>query len=90
MLRDKYSFPELSAYVEEIQGKCFECLVVNKSHHQEPTKMTAIPEKPWQRIAADFSGPYPNGHYNLVVVDKQTRYPEVVTTPSTACQPTTE
>ena len=50
-----------------------------------------IPKKPWDTIAVDFGGPYPDGHYNLVAIDKRTRYPEVhvETTASTACNPAT-
>ncbi|XP_033112464.1 uncharacterized protein K02A2.6-like [Anneissia japonica] len=47
-----------------------------------------IPERPWDVISVDFGGPYPNGHYHLVAVEKRKRYPEVETTYSTAFQPT--
>ncbi|KAL9982490.1 hypothetical protein ACROYT_G004539 [Oculina patagonica] len=57
---------------------------------QEPVKVTDIAKKPWDVIAVGFSGPYPDGHYNLVAIDKRTRYPEVVKTNSTAFQPTKE
>lgn len=38
----------------------------------------------------DFGGPYPGGHYNLVVIDKRTRYPEVERLYSTAITSTKE
>ena len=44
----------------------------------------------WDVIAVDFSGPYPDGHYNLVAIDKRTRYPEFAKTHSTAFQLTKE
>ncbi len=47
-------------------------------------------KEPRDVIAVDFSGPYPDGHYNLVAIDKRTRYPEVVKTHLAAFQPTTE
>ena len=75
--------------VEQIVGQCFECQVTKKQHRSEPVKMKPIPEKPWEIVAVDFGGPYPDGHYNLVAVDKRTRYPEVETTHSTAVKPTT-
>lgn len=28
-------------------------------------------------MSIDFDGPYPDGHYNLVAIDKRTRYPMV-------------
>ncbi|XP_038062363.1 uncharacterized protein K02A2.6-like [Patiria miniata] len=90
MLREKYWFPMMNSMVEQIIGQCYECQVTTKDHKQQPIKMTPIPEKPWEVIAVDFGGPYPDGHYNLVAVDKRTRYPEVKTTHSTAFKPTME
>lgn len=34
----------------------------------------------------DYGGPYPDGHYNLVLIDKRTRYPVVESVPSTDFQ----
>ena len=77
MLRRKYWFPMMNSLVENIIGQCYECQVTTKQHRQKPVKMTVITEKPWESIAVDFGGPYPDGHYNLVVTDKRTRYPDV-------------
>ena len=76
--------------VEQLVGQCYECQVTTREHRQEPLKRTEIPEKPWQVVSVDFGGPYPDGHYNLVVIDKRTRYPEVETLYSTAVKPTKE
>ena len=48
--------------------------------------MTELPERPWQNISLDFSGPYPSGEYLLIVVDDYSRYPvaELVRTTSAA------
>ena len=35
-----------------------------------------------------FGGPYPDGHYNLVIIDKRTRFPIVEQTTSTPCRVT--
>nr|XP_006814683.1 PREDICTED: uncharacterized protein K02A2.6-like [Saccoglossus kowalevskii] len=83
MLREKYWFPAMNNLVEQIIGQCYECQVTTQQHKQEPIKMTTIPEKPWDVILVDFGGPYPDGHYNLVAIDKRTRYPEVETVYST-------
>ncbi|CAC5367355.1 unnamed protein product [Mytilus coruscus] len=74
MFREKYWFPTMNSMVEKIIGQCYECQVTTKQHKEEPLKMTLIPEKPWEIVSIDFGGPYPNGHYNLVVRDKRTRY----------------
>ena len=88
MLRSKYWFPTMNMMIDELIGRCFECQVATKQHTEEPIKPTVIPQKPWEEIAIDFGGPYPDGHYNLVAIDKRTRYPEVKVAYSTSFKPT--
>ena len=83
MLRRKYWFPEMNRMIEDIVGKCFDCQVATQCYRSEPLKMTEIPEEPWSTVAMDFRGPYPDGHYNLVMIDKRSRYPIVEETTST-------
>ena len=90
MLRQKYWFPEMNKMAEQLVGQCYECQVTTREHRQEQLKMTEIPEKPWQVVAVDFGGPYPDGHYNLVIIDKRTRCPKVETLYATAVKPTKE
>ena len=90
MLRERYWFESMNRMIEELLNQCFECRVTTKEHRSEPVKTTEIPNKPWEVISTDFGGPYPDGHYNLVMVDKRTRYPAVETTYSTAFKPTKE
>ena len=90
MIRAKYWFPNMNTLIDQMIGQCYECQVTTKQHREEPIKPTVIPQEPWEHIAVDFGGPYPDGHYNLVAIDKRTRYPEVETTPSTGTKPTTE
>ena len=88
LLREKYWFPEMNRMTEDVIGQCYECQVTTKQHVEEPIKTTPIPEEPWDVVSIDFGGPYPDGHYNLVVIDKRTRYPEVETTRSTSFKAT--
>ena len=67
----------MNKMVEHIVGQCYECQVTTQEHRHEPLKMTEIPDKPWRIVSVDFSGPFPDGHYNLVVINKTTSYPEV-------------
>ena len=90
MLRQKYWFPEMNKMIEQTVGQCYECQVTTKDHRKEPLRMTEIPEKPWQVVSVDFGGPYPDGHYNLVITDKRTRYPEIEVVYSTAMKSTKE
>ena len=57
--------------------------VTTEDHREEPIKVTTIPSKPWSTVALDHGGPYPDGQYNLVMIDKRTRYPVVEAVPST-------
>ena len=77
MLRAKYCFPRLNSMVEDAISKCYECQICTEEHRQEPVKPTDIPETAWHTLSVDFGGPYPDGHYNLVIIDKRTRFPVV-------------
>jgi len=90
MLRARYWFPGMNAVVEDIIGKCFECQITTKEHHNKRIKPSEIPLRAWNTVSIDFGGPYPDGHYNLVVIDKRTRYPEVEQVSSTTYTKTAE
>ena len=85
LLREKSWCPSMNSI-----GQCYECQVTMKQHRQETVKVTDSPKKPWEVIAVDFGGPYPDGHYNLLAIDKRTRYPEVAKIHLTAARPTVE
>ena len=46
--------------------------------------MSKLPRGPWDKVSVDFSGPYPNGEYLLVVIDEYSRFPEIEIVRSTA------
>lgn len=88
MLRTKYWFPYMNSLVDHTVEQCFECKVPNTRIKEEPIKPSVISSKPWETVSADFSGPCPGGQYNLVVIDKRTRYPEVEPTCTTGSKTT--
>ena len=88
MLRNKYWFPTLNSMVENIISKCFQCQLISDEQKQEPVKPTEIPEIAWNTLSVDFGGPYPDGHYNLVLIDKRTRYPVIEQIRSTSFRTT--
>ena len=90
MLREKYWFAAMNSIIDQVIEQCYECKVATKDSKEEPIKPSEIPAKPWDVIAVDFGGPYPDGHYNFVLVDKRTRYPVVEEVPSTAMRHTKE
>ena len=83
MIREKYWFPMMNKMIENILAQCYECMVTRKEHRTCPIKPQVIPASEWHTVSIDFGGPYPDGHYNLVVIDKRTRYPEVEVVRST-------
>ena len=83
MLRQKYWFPLMNSIIDTTVDQCYECKVTTEDHREEPIKVTTMPSKPWSTVALDHGGPYPDGHYNLVMIDKRTRYPVVEAVPST-------
>ena len=87
-LSKKYWFPLMNSMVQHIICQCYKCQVTTKQYRQKPVK--DIPKKPRDIIAVDFGGPYPDGHNNLVAVDRRTRYLGAAKTHSTAAKPTME
>ena len=83
MLREKYWFPLMNSMIDKAIDQCYECKVATKESREEPIKVTSIPSRPWDTVAVDHGGPYPDDHYNLVMIDKRTRYPVVEAVPST-------
>ena len=70
--------------VEDAVSRCYQCQVATPEHKQEPVKPSEILETAWHTLSVDFGGPYPDGHYNLVVIDKRTKFPVVEQTTSTS------
>ena len=40
---------------------------------EQPIKPSAISGKRWETVYVDFGGPYPDSHYNLVIIDYKER-----------------
>ena len=86
MLREKYWFPLMNSMIDTAIYQCYECQVATKRDREEPIKVTSIPNHPWDAVSIDHGGPYPDGHYNLVLIDKRTRYTVVESVSSTDFQ----
>ncbi|XP_043216302.1 uncharacterized protein K02A2.6-like [Amphibalanus amphitrite] len=84
LLRAQVWFPHLDALVDEKISKCLACQASTFTPTRDPLKPTPLPERPWQRVAADFWGPLSSGEHLLVVIDEYSRYPEVEITSSTS------
>ena len=76
----------MNSMIDTAIDQGYECQVAAKGDREEPIKVTSIPNRPWDTVSIDHGGPYPDGHYNLVLIDKRTRYPVVEFVPSTDFQ----
>ena len=83
MLREKYWFPDMNKMTKRVVENCYECQLTTKQYRQEPVKMTRYQKNHGRSCQLILGGLYPDGHYNLVVIDKRTRYPKVEAVHST-------
>ena len=86
LLRSAVWFPGMDRMTGDIVRSCLPCQAATQQKPKEPLQMTELPERPWQKVSLDFSGPYPSGEYCLIVVNDYSRYPvvELVSTTSAA------
>lgn len=79
-------FPLKKSIIDTAIDQCYECQVPTKENRREPIKVTYIASRPWDTVSIGHGRPYPVGYYNIVLIDKRTRYPEVEPVPSTNFQ----
>ena len=84
LLRTRVWFPRLDALVDKKIASCLACQASTSTPTRNLLKPTPLPDRPWQRVAADFWGPLSSGQHLLVVIDEYSRYPEVEITSSTS------
>ena len=78
LIRDKVWLPGIDKLADEKVKNCLSCQAAStKSPPLEPLRMTPLPSAPWKEVAVDFAGPFPSGHYIMVVTDEFSRFPEV-------------
>ena len=75
-LRSKVYWPGMDKAAEKHCKSCHGCQLVAQPNPPEPIRSTALPDAPWQHLAANLMGPFPSGHSILVVVDYYSRFYE--------------
>ena len=73
----------MNSMINPAINQCYEFQVATKEKSEEPIKDTNILSHPWDTASINHGGPYPDDLYNLVRIDKRTRYPVVAAVPST-------
>ncbi|XP_064466262.1 uncharacterized protein K02A2.6-like [Ornithodoros turicata] len=69
-------WPGLDRNIEQVVGECRACQATRNA----PSRCVhpwPLPNNPWERLHADFAGPF-NGNTFLIVVDSFSKWPEVV------------
>ena len=84
LLEKKVWFPGIDKAVEETVKNCIYSQASTVSNSVEPLTMSPLPSAPWSELSIDFSGPYPNGEYFLVLIDEYSRFPFVEIVKSTS------
>lgn len=77
LLREKVWFPGIGKAVEKLVKGCIPCQAVLAEVSYTPIEMTELPGGPWQELAVDFTGPFLDGRYLLVLLDEYSRFPVV-------------
>ena len=70
--------------MELLIKRCLPCQAVTAHNGREPLEMSPLPDYPWQKVAVDHAGPFPDGYYGLLVIDEYSRYPEIEAVTSTS------
>ncbi|XP_038116866.1 uncharacterized protein K02A2.6-like [Culex quinquefasciatus] len=75
-------WPNIDDQISALVRACQECASVAKADTKTKLQSWPTPEKPWQRVHADFAGPI-NDTYFLLVVDSFSKWPEIIPTKRT-------
>ena len=77
LLRQYCWFPHMGKAVTEYVASCLGCNASTSQSHPVPLEPNMLPERPWQKLHADFKGPIGNEYYLHVIIDQYSKYPEV-------------
>ena len=77
-LRSRVWFPRLDIEVQDLTRHCLPCQAATVTTHRDPLVPSEPPDHVWKDLAADHWGPTPEGKYILGVIDKLSRFPEIM------------
>ena len=87
--RSYFWWPGVDKAIEELARNCQSCQAVKHLPSVAPLHPWIWPSRPWQRIHLDFAGPF-QGTTFLVVVNANSKWPEVFPMTSTTTAKTIE
>ena len=77
LLRETCWFPKMKELVDKYVESCLPCQASNSHTPPEPLKPNLLPERPWQKLHADFKGPIGSKYYLHAIIDQYSKYAEV-------------
>ena len=88
LLQTKVWFPGIDKSVERKVASCILCKPSTDSSQREPLKMSPTLQGTWLQVSTDFCGPFPTGEMVPLVLDADSKYPEVEIVSSIAASDT--
>ena len=82
-------WPSIDREIESCVYECSDCQRNSRNPVKAPVHPWEQPGKPWKRLHVDFAGPFCNSMW-LIVVDAQSKWPEVIQMTSTTANRTVE
>ena len=77
IIRETCWFPGMHSLVKQYVDSCLDCQAANNSTPPVPLQPNLLPERPWQKVHADFKGPIADTYYMHLVIDQYSKYAEV-------------
>ena len=77
LVRENIWLPGRDKAVETVIQNCIYCQAALSTFNIILQSMSLLPHDAWTELSFDLLGPYPNGEYLLVIIDKYSRYPLV-------------
>ena len=87
--RSYFWWSGLDKAIEDLAKSCSVCQSLQATPAAAPLHPWVWPDSPWKRIHVDFAGPF-QGKMFFILVDAHSKWPEVITMPSTTSQATIE
>ena len=84
LLRETVWFPKMTAMVRNFVLSCTPCNAALPATKPVPLQPNILPQRPWQKVHADYKGPIGGKYYMHVLIDQYSKFPEVDITSSTS------
>ena len=82
-------WPSINSEIETCVSECHECQTNSRNPTSAPVHPWERPGAPWKRLHIDFAGPFCGAMW-LIVVDAETKWPEVIQMTSTTAEKTVQ